>query len=249
MPPGYWRLGTPHLKAKFLLMRFAFVTDKKPLRAERFSEYYKKHGNPNFGGMRGIISESRRRKMRGIFDHNKDMAAEKQPDDGAKNPWGHLATTWDSDADFRERRDDPPIVVEESPPRAEAREVMIPQRRAKPDVLKRLGVKRAVEEVKKMVGEEVEEGEEEEGGEEEDVVKTKKSKVPRMRMYADEEEENIKRKKQMQLLKGKCQKLCSNKIIKMVMKFFLLENKFMILLACELGNSAPMQPLLLFFQL
>lgn len=187
IPPGYWRLGTKHPKAKFLLVRFAFKSDKKPLKAERFSEYYKKYGNPNFGGMRGIISESRRRKMKGIFDHNKDMNGGDK--DESKNPWGHLAGTWDSDINFRERYD-PIVVREDSPLKDTEREVVIPQKKAKSDVLKRLGVKREVME---------EEVEEEGMG---PVRQKTNSKVPRMRMYADEEEENIKRKKQMQVLKG-----------------------------------------------
>lgn len=48
MPPGYvWRFGTPCEKAKGILIRYATKNDKKQERAERFSEYYQKYGNPN----------------------------------------------------------------------------------------------------------------------------------------------------------------------------------------------------------
>lgn len=48
MPLGYvWRYAKPCEKAKGILMRFATLQDRKQERAERYSEYYKKHGNPN----------------------------------------------------------------------------------------------------------------------------------------------------------------------------------------------------------
>lgn len=48
MPPGYvWRFGAPCEKAKGILVRFANKQDKKQERAERFSEFYQKYGNPN----------------------------------------------------------------------------------------------------------------------------------------------------------------------------------------------------------
>lgn len=51
MPPGYvWRFGAPCEKAKGILVRFATKQDKKQERAERFSEYYQKYGNPNKTG-------------------------------------------------------------------------------------------------------------------------------------------------------------------------------------------------------
>ncbi|XP_046389709.1 nuclear cap-binding protein subunit 3-like isoform X2 [Ischnura elegans] len=49
IPPGLWRLGKPTPKAKHILLRYALKTDRKPARAEKMSDYYKKHGNPNYG--------------------------------------------------------------------------------------------------------------------------------------------------------------------------------------------------------
>ena len=50
LPPGIWRKGIDCPKSKGLFMRFATISDKKQPRAEKMSEYYKKYGNPNFGG-------------------------------------------------------------------------------------------------------------------------------------------------------------------------------------------------------
>ena len=35
-----------------------FSADKKELGAQNKSQYYVKHGNPNYGGMKGLISTS-----------------------------------------------------------------------------------------------------------------------------------------------------------------------------------------------
>jgi hypothetical protein len=50
VPPGMWRLGATCSKAKGILLRFASRADRKPKQAEKMSEYYKKYGNPNYGG-------------------------------------------------------------------------------------------------------------------------------------------------------------------------------------------------------
>ncbi|KAM7310180.1 hypothetical protein ISCGN_007117 [Ixodes scapularis] len=65
LPPGQWRKATPdHPKAKMLLLRFSSKHDRKGPGAEKQSEYYRKYGNPNYGGMTGLISGSRKRRMR-----------------------------------------------------------------------------------------------------------------------------------------------------------------------------------------
>lgn len=64
VPPGRWRRGVPHSKANMLLLRFSNKYDKKTSGAEKRSEYYRKYGNPNYRGMTGLISKSRKRKMR-----------------------------------------------------------------------------------------------------------------------------------------------------------------------------------------
>ncbi|KAK5644336.1 hypothetical protein RI129_005636 [Pyrocoelia pectoralis] len=180
IPPGYWRRGIDHPKSKVLLLRFAFKTDRKPLKAERFSEYYKKYGNPNFGYLKGVISASCRNKFKGIFDRNKDI--KQIPISDNKNPWGDLAENWDQDEQFSEQ-----AYINETQPTTTL-QPDTKQSTSKAEVLKRLGAKRPHVEELDISNDEV--------------VK-KVSKIPRMRMYADEEEVKIKRKKQLLQLKQK----------------------------------------------
>ncbi|XP_051013862.1 nuclear cap-binding protein subunit 3 isoform X2 [Acomys russatus] len=49
-------------KGNRLYMRFATKDDKKELGAARRSQYYMKYGNPNYGGMKGILSNSWKRR-------------------------------------------------------------------------------------------------------------------------------------------------------------------------------------------
>ncbi|KAI7796376.1 nuclear cap-binding protein subunit 3 [Triplophysa rosa] len=50
------------LKGNKLFLRFATQDDKKELGAARRSRYYMKYGNPNYGGMKGILSNSWKRR-------------------------------------------------------------------------------------------------------------------------------------------------------------------------------------------
>ncbi|CAH2219753.1 nuclear cap-binding subunit 3 isoform X1 [Pelobates cultripes] len=49
-------------KGNKIYMRFATEDDKKELGAARRSQYYMKYGNPNYGGMKGILSNSWKRR-------------------------------------------------------------------------------------------------------------------------------------------------------------------------------------------
>ncbi|XP_063812209.1 nuclear cap-binding protein subunit 3 isoform X2 [Pseudophryne corroboree] len=50
------------VKGNKLYMRFATEDDKKELGAAQRSQYYMKYGNPNYGGMKGILSNSWKRR-------------------------------------------------------------------------------------------------------------------------------------------------------------------------------------------
>ncbi|KAJ7996236.1 hypothetical protein DPEC_G00235010 [Dallia pectoralis] len=50
-------------KGNKLFLRFATHDDRKELGAARKSRYYMKYGNPNYGGMRGILSNSWKRRF------------------------------------------------------------------------------------------------------------------------------------------------------------------------------------------
>lgn len=56
------RLSMKTFKGNQLFMRFATKDDKKELGAARRSQYYMKYGNPNYGGMKGILSNSWKRR-------------------------------------------------------------------------------------------------------------------------------------------------------------------------------------------
>ncbi|KAJ8343067.1 hypothetical protein SKAU_G00329950 [Synaphobranchus kaupii] len=56
------RPTTREFKGRNLFLRFATQDDKKELGAARRSRYYMKYGNPNYGGMKGILSNSWKRR-------------------------------------------------------------------------------------------------------------------------------------------------------------------------------------------
>ncbi|XP_014666651.1 PREDICTED: uncharacterized protein C17orf85 homolog [Priapulus caudatus] len=85
LPAGRWRLADPHLNADVLLMRFATKADKKELGAEKKSNYYRKYGNPNYDDLPGLISESRKRRLRGQKIHKEPERKDKsesEPEEG-----------------------------------------------------------------------------------------------------------------------------------------------------------------------
>nr|XP_023023932.1 nuclear cap-binding protein subunit 3-like [Leptinotarsa decemlineata] len=126
---------------------------------------------------KNIISDRKKQEIRGIFERNKDFNQD-------KNPWGSLAKNWDNDAKFRERE---PNHIDE--PKVEIKN---------PSLLVRLGKKKDGSESEN----DVEVLENDESGQ-------KKAKVafPRMRMYADEEEEKVRRKKLLQTIKKQTEKI------------------------------------------
>ncbi|KAM4796584.1 nuclear cap-binding protein subunit 3 [Rhinophrynus dorsalis] len=56
------RPASKMVKGNQLYMRFATKDDKKEMGAARRSQYYMKYGNPNYGGMKGILSNSWKRR-------------------------------------------------------------------------------------------------------------------------------------------------------------------------------------------
>ncbi|XP_028824915.1 nuclear cap-binding protein subunit 3-like [Denticeps clupeoides] len=57
-----FRPATKSFKGNKLFLRFSTQDDKKELGAARRSRYYMKYGNPNYGGMKGILSNSWKRR-------------------------------------------------------------------------------------------------------------------------------------------------------------------------------------------
>lgn len=178
LPPGQWRKGVDCSQSKNIFLRFATYADKKPHNAEKMSDYYKKYGNPNFGGERGLISQSRKRIYKQM-NRSSESATESKPK--GKNPWGDLCHTWgvnDSvEAEFVPRMSSPP------------REPVM-----RSSVRDRLGVK--IPRFEKEDSPESKSSDEESNSESDSDENWKgKSKVLRMRMHADDEEVKIKKKR------------------------------------------------------
>ncbi|KFM64219.1 hypothetical protein X975_12954, partial [Stegodyphus mimosarum] len=100
VPPGHWRLGIPHPKAKAILLRFATKDDKKLPGAEKRSQYYQKYGNPNYGGLKGLISSSRKRKMQAARNR---QVIEKLTEDSAKASEVNIASNINADKNITSR--------------------------------------------------------------------------------------------------------------------------------------------------
>ena len=176
LPPGMWRKGIDCPKSKAIFLRFATRADKKQPNAEKMSEYYKKYGNPNFGGIKGILTESRKRMYKQI-KQNKRKFKENQEDDIAdkkrsKNPWGELSESWGvndtTEDDFGTKTE---------------------QKDQGRSVKERLGVKYPSKEPSHS------EEQPDSSSSDSENEWCKRSKVLRMRMHADDEEEKIHKRR------------------------------------------------------
>ncbi|PNF30903.1 hypothetical protein B7P43_G05211 [Cryptotermes secundus] len=198
IPPGKWRKGTSHPKAKCILLRFSTRTDKKQPQAEKMSEYYKKYGNPNYGGIKGLITSSRKRRYQ-WHEHNIKVFEDDKGDErdfsevlsDGKNPWGNLAKSWSKlDRNRSRRKSDSHDVIKASRPRAFPTTQPSYDEHEGRSILHRIGTVTAAPD---RASDSEEASNSFESDEESEW--TKRSKVPRMRMYADEEEVRIERRK------------------------------------------------------
>ncbi|KAL2718830.1 nuclear cap-binding protein subunit 3-like isoform X1 [Vespula squamosa] len=177
LPPGIWRKGVDYPKSKGIFLRFATRSDKKQPNAEKMSEYYKKYGNPNFGGIKGILTESRKRLYKQIKQSRKKVSEEKEEDSTSrkrmKNPWGALSESWgindsvENDFNLKNEYKDQGRNIKE-----------------------RLGIKFPS---KNMTHVEESNSSANDSDSEEDWCK--RSKVLRMRMHADDEEKKIHKRR------------------------------------------------------
>ncbi|XP_012542993.1 nuclear cap-binding protein subunit 3 isoform X2 [Monomorium pharaonis] len=177
LPPGIWRKGVDYPKSKGIYLRFATRADKKQFNAEKRSEYYKKYGNPNFGGIKGILTESRKRMYKQTKQSNthESLIENNSQTNEMKNPWGALSETWGLND-----------VVED-------------------DFLPKNGIKEQGRSIKERLGlkcpekdtVQAEESGEASSGDSSDSDEDwcKRSKIPRMRMHADDEEEKVQKRR------------------------------------------------------
>ncbi|XP_028662516.1 nuclear cap-binding protein subunit 3 isoform X1 [Erpetoichthys calabaricus] len=79
-------------KGNKLFLRFATYDDKKELGAAKRSQYYMKYGNPNYGGMKGILSNSWKRRYHSRRLHRDLLKTKKSiigDDVGLTPPYKH----------------------------------------------------------------------------------------------------------------------------------------------------------------
>ncbi|KAG5327981.1 NCBP3 protein, partial [Acromyrmex charruanus] len=174
LPPGTWRKGIDYPKSKGIYLRFATKADKKQVNAEKRSEYYKKYGNPNFGGLKGILTESRKRMYKQIKQKRKSLDEDQTNQDQTKNPWGALSETWGLND----------VVEDDFLPRNGVKD----QGRS---IKERLGLKYPEKDIVKPE----ESGEASSSDSDSDESWCKRSKIPRMRMHADDEEEKVQKRR------------------------------------------------------
>lgn len=122
-------------------------------------------------GLKGILTESRKRMYKQIKQNKCESLDEDQ--DQTKNPWGALSETWGSNE----------IVENDFLPRNGVRD----QGRS---IKERLGLKCSEKDV---VAEES--GEASSSDSDSDESWCKRSKIPRMRMHADDEEEKVQKRR------------------------------------------------------
>ena len=63
-----WVLGKECPKSSRLLLRLATKSDKKERGAGKFSEYYRKYGNPHYGGKKNLMSSSLAEKLKKLAE-------------------------------------------------------------------------------------------------------------------------------------------------------------------------------------
>jgi hypothetical protein len=81
-----WRIAIRPLKGHMIYMRFVKNTDRKTKGAESKSQYYVKYGNPNYGNLKGLISNSKRKQMKAQQLNNaySDLGDEDEDEKGRK---------------------------------------------------------------------------------------------------------------------------------------------------------------------
>lgn len=81
-----WRKGVKSVKEYQIYMRYMRQTDCKKKGAESRSEYYRKYGNPNYGNIKGLISQSKRERMKSeqISSAVSDLSFEIEKKDDSK---------------------------------------------------------------------------------------------------------------------------------------------------------------------
>jgi len=124
-------------------------------------------------GIKGILTESRKRMYKQTKQSKHKSSIDDKNQDQTKNPWGALSETWGLND----------VVEDDFRPKNGVRD----QGRS---VKERLGLKYAEKDTVQ-----VEESDEANSGSDSDENWCKRSKIPRMRMHADDEEEKVQKRR------------------------------------------------------
>lgn len=203
IPNGRWRVGAPHPKSEYIFIRFANKSDKKLNVSEKLiSKKYDVSNDDEFEI--GKISSTLKSKIQSV---NNIASFEEEK---TKNPWGDLCRSWginDTQEVFIEKNTIAPhrFLPIVDPNRKSVKDrigiplddrLPISRNKSKPsDITMRLG-KRTHNQT-----DDYEDSDEEHGGSSDEEWKMK-SKVPRMRMHADDEEEKIAKVKDVPARRG-----------------------------------------------
>ncbi len=76
-------MGVKSVKKHQIYIRFVRKSDKKIKGAEARSKYYVKYGNPNYGNMKGLLTNSMRSKLKAkqIRDASSDLVEDKEEEE------------------------------------------------------------------------------------------------------------------------------------------------------------------------
>lgn len=88
-----WRKGVKSVKKHQIYIRFVRKSDKKIKGAEARSKYYVKYGNPNYGNMKGLLTNSMRNKLKAR--QMKEASSDLEEDDSV----GRRPVAYDFDDD------------------------------------------------------------------------------------------------------------------------------------------------------
>lgn len=100
IPLGFWRLGKPFKNVQFPFLRFAARSDKKQSTSDAKKDYHKVHSDPHYGNTPGILSQSFRNRMKMANNNSQDTYSiwSRQQNtvetNEKKNPWEELAHDW-----------------------------------------------------------------------------------------------------------------------------------------------------------
>ncbi|XP_077299705.1 uncharacterized protein LOC143920654 [Arctopsyche grandis] len=199
IPVGRWRAGAPHPKSEYIFVRFGNKSDKKLSESEKLKIISKKYENSDDVDCEvGKFSESMKSKIK--------SAVLLQEDEKTKNPWGDLCKTWGINDSQEVFVDSSNIVARRMAPIVDPTRKNVKDRIGTIPVHQRLTLSKDESQSNNIInrlGKRNKDQRETNNSNTEDEDEhsssdeewRSKSKVPRMRMHADDEEKKMAKTK------------------------------------------------------